>query len=166
MAYTYNCKGATPQEPYRPTYWQCWGLGLLPTSLRIRRYGIGTNPGAPTCTDLPFDTTISKQDCDFRWFVQVSETEGFTFGPIGPDGNPAGQPPFGTQINQPTLLPVAGASPPGWSQYGPSWGLSGVPNTPVAAFCSKNATTGVVSFYFLTYYSSANCNGYIEITNT
>ena len=164
MPYTYDCKGATPQEPYLPKYWQCWGLGLLADSFRIRRYGIATNIGAPACTDLPFDTVMTRQDCDFRWFVQVGD-EGFVFGPIGIDGNPAGQPPFGSQINQPTLLTIASPEIPGWSQYGPSWGLSGVPNTPMSAYCSQNPVTKAVSFFFLTYYSNANCHGYIEVTS-
>jgi hypothetical protein len=164
MPSVFDCKGATPQIPYQPTYWQCWGLGGLPNSLRIRRFGISTIPGAPTCTDLPFDTTMTRQDCDFRWFVQVGD-DGFVFGPIGPDGNPAGQPPFGSQINQPTLLPVASPPNPGWSQYGPSWGLSGTANTAIEAYCFKDGTTGVVTFYFLTHYTSGNCQGYIEITS-
>lgn len=164
MPYTFDCKGATPQEPYIPKYWQCWGLGGLPNSLKIRRYGISTVPNAPECTDQPFETTMARQDCDFRWFAQVGE-DGFVFGPIGPDGNPAGQPPFSTQINQPTLLTVPNASYPGWATYGPSWGLSGVPNTPISASCSQDPVTKAVTFFFLTFYVAANCQGYIEITN-
>ena len=35
MASSFNCKGQNPKYVYRPVYFQCWGLGALPSALSI-----------------------------------------------------------------------------------------------------------------------------------
>lgn len=158
-----NCKGASPQIPYRPKYWQCWGLGLLPETFWFRRFGVEQIPGAEGFCVPPFSNeysgTLTRVGCEYKW-MWTDGTDGLIFYPQGGSQSSLGRPPWGSQIDQPTLLPVSGNTN---ALYGPSWFLSGVANTPIEAYCSKNATTGVVDFYFLTAFTNVPCRGYIEI---
>lgn len=163
MPSLFDCKGANPEIPYRPKFWQCWGLGLLPDTFWFRRFGVTPIPGAedeckPPASD-EYTGTLSRVGCEYKWFW-TNGVDGLVFYPQGGSQSSLGRPPFGTQIDQPTLLPVGSGMD---SLYGPSWFLSGVPNDPIEGYCSQNPTTKEVSFYFLTKFTNAPCQGFIEI---